>query len=184
MLGLDNDGKPHATWFSEEDAAVAAKAAQMMQFHAVRVTGDDLRKAAGQLPIGKIFASGRAFAPFVKRELYDKFSALIGTDAEVKPQPEAESQVEPAPKAAVPETASGQNKASPNAGDGSDAWAAIKVGALVLARDPDPENGWYEALVTQVSADGNTLTVRWRDYSDAPQVQVKRQGVGLLRSPR
>src|SRR4051794_33314001 len=67
VLGLDVDGKPHASRFEERDAAFVVRAAELMRFHVVRVPADnaELTGIAEKLPVGKIFATGRAFVPFV-----------------------------------------------------------------------------------------------------------------------
>lgn len=88
VLGEDTEHKPHACWFSDADAELATKAAYLMGFHAVRLAVQKLRDAALELPAGKVFASGKAFCPFVKRDIYDKFAGLIGTDQEVALPPQ------------------------------------------------------------------------------------------------
>ena len=59
-----------------------------------------------------------------------------------------------------------------------DFWSAIAVGSLVLA--PEPHYGWWEAIVMAVDDDGETMTVRWRDYPREPQFKVRRRILGLL----
>jgi hypothetical protein len=57
-LGLDTDGKTHASRFIPAESEQAARAAWLMNFHAVNVSDRDLRKVASKLPIGKIFVTG------------------------------------------------------------------------------------------------------------------------------
>src|SRR5258708_38894913 len=73
------DNKPHASRFADHDAPVVARAAELMGFHVVRVPADqvELHGIAERLPLGKIFASGRAFAPFVARSAFDRLAALV-----------------------------------------------------------------------------------------------------------
>src|SRR5882724_9447186 len=73
------DNRPHASRFADHDAPVVARAAELMGFHVVRVPGDqvELHAIAERLPLGKIFASGRAFVPFVARATFDKLGALV-----------------------------------------------------------------------------------------------------------
>ena len=77
VLGIDVDGKPHASRFEERDAPFVQRAAELMGFHVVRVPpdNDELHGIAETLPLGKIFASGRAFVPFVGRAAFDKLAA-------------------------------------------------------------------------------------------------------------
>jgi len=63
---------------------------------------------------------------------------------------------------------------------GHDPWADIKVGSVVLGQDDSDEPGWWEAVVVSISKDGDTLTVRWRDYPKQKQATYKRHEVSLL----
>ena len=56
-------------------------------------------------------------------------------------------------------------------------WQEIGVGDLVVAQE-SLEDGWYEAIV--VEADGDMLTLRWRDYPRQRQVVRHRLRLGLL----
>src|SRR5436853_4565769 len=60
VLGIDIDGKPHASRFAEHDAPFVQRAAELMGFHVVRVPPDnaELHGVAKGLPLGKIFATG------------------------------------------------------------------------------------------------------------------------------
>src|SRR5712671_2974809 len=65
VLGIDIDGKPHASRFTEHDASFVLRAAELMGFHVIRVSAEngELYAVAEGLPLGKIFATGRAFVP-------------------------------------------------------------------------------------------------------------------------
>src|SRR5947208_12103317 len=73
VLGIDIDSKPHASRFAERDAPFVQRAAELMGFHVVRVPPNnaELHSVAAGLPLGKIFATGRAFVPFVSRSGFD-----------------------------------------------------------------------------------------------------------------
>ena len=79
VLGIDIDDKPHASRFAEHDAPFVQRAAELMGFHVVRVPPDnaELHSVAKGLPLGKIFATGRAFVPFVSRSGFDKLATLV-----------------------------------------------------------------------------------------------------------
>src|SRR3954449_1469126 len=79
VLGIDIDGRAHASRFDERDAPFVLRAAEMMGFHVVRVPpdNDELHAVAEKLPLGKIFATGRAFVPFVSRSALDRIAALV-----------------------------------------------------------------------------------------------------------
>jgi hypothetical protein len=59
-------------------------------------------------------------------------------------------------------------------------WDHITPGCLVLARDEAPEGAWWESIV--VEANGETITLRWRDYPQLPNVVRYRLNLGLLYS--
>ena len=76
VLGRDASGKAHASWFGEGDAALAAKGGPN-DGHGGPL-GVATRRASrfgGQTtPRGdkRVFASGRAFVPFVRASLFDE----------------------------------------------------------------------------------------------------------------
>ena len=55
-------------------------------------------------------------------------------------------------------------------------WDEIKVGSDVIAFE-SAEDGWWEAIVTEIS--GEMLTLRWRDYPRQPLVARRRHQVAL-----
>jgi hypothetical protein len=56
-------------------------------------------------------------------------------------------------------------------------WNEIRVGSLVIAHE-SPDDGWWEAVVTEVHAD--VLTLRWRDYPPMAAITRNRKEVALL----
>ena len=52
VLGIDIDGKPHASRFAKHDAAFVARAAELMGFHVIRVPAKnkELYGIAKELP--------------------------------------------------------------------------------------------------------------------------------------
>ena len=66
LFGRDGAGKPHAAWFDAQSADLAVKAASLTGMRVLHVKGEDQRALAQQLPRGRVFASGKAFAPFVR----------------------------------------------------------------------------------------------------------------------
>lgn len=79
MLGIDVDGKPHASRFEDRDAPFVLRAAELMGLHVVHVPPEnaELHAIAEGLPVGKIYATGRAFVPFVARAAFDELAALV-----------------------------------------------------------------------------------------------------------
>ncbi|KQT64483.1 MULTISPECIES: hypothetical protein [unclassified Aureimonas] len=71
VLGRDDAGKTHASWFDADEAELATKAAGLMGMQALEIADDALRGAAAGLPHGRVFASGKAFVPFVKAATFE-----------------------------------------------------------------------------------------------------------------
>lgn len=178
VLGLDDGGKAHASWFGEADVGMAERAAGMMGMAALAVAdADELRDLAGRLPQGKVFESGRAFVPFVKRTLYDAISTHLpaGYQFPVKAVDERPSpkKTKKASAASAPE--SGPKRPEPHRPTD---WEKIEVGSLVLATE-GPYEGWFEAQVVKISPEG-LCTLRWRDWLDVPVFTRKLIHIALL----
>src|ERR1700752_1734179 len=78
LFGIDSRGKPKAARFGKNAAVLALKAASQLQLRTI--AGDDPKIAdiAARLPVGRVHATGKAFVPFVRRDLYDKLIAAAG----------------------------------------------------------------------------------------------------------
>ena len=57
-------------------------------------------------------------------------------------------------------------------------WATLAFGQLVLAQDPKPENGWWEAEIVEM--EGEYLKLKWRDFPRQPKVKRRQTDVALL----
>lgn len=156
MLGLDDWGKPHASWFGLADAAGVERAASLMNFGVIRVDTDDLAKTAASLPPGKLFESGKAFVPFVKRETYELLAAHL------------DDEFLTAMSTRVAAAANEQSYAEASKGEAAahlpEDWSKLAVGDRVLASD-GPGDGWYEADVREVLPDGK-FRLQWRDWPE------------------
>ncbi len=76
VFGVDKSGKPHAAWFGVTDVRLATKAADTIGFRTFVLCDEAQRAATADLPQGRVFGSGRAFVPFVAREVYERLQAL------------------------------------------------------------------------------------------------------------
>jgi hypothetical protein len=159
VFGPDETGKPHASWFNEADAPLAEKAAGLMRMKILRLITDEQRGLAGKLPQGRVFESGRAFVPFVNRTLYAQLAAMGGEVPEIDP-----ALVGAALNADAAKTSKGGGKEALPEGPKADAevWSILGVGSIVLANET-PGEGWYEAVVKEVKAEGLYL-LTWRDW--------------------
>jgi len=82
LFGKDETSKPHASFFPESDLAGALNAAALMKMRVLRTDTDARRAVAADLPQGRVFASGKAFVPFVAAPVYQRLIALAaGADA-------------------------------------------------------------------------------------------------------
>jgi hypothetical protein len=169
VLGIDVDGRAHASRFEERDASFVTRAAELMGFHLIRVPPDnaELHAIAEALPVGKIFATGRAFVPFVSRSAFDRLAALVEGGVTTR-----------APQAI------GANQAAAEmlqveSDDTADApWAKVEVGTVVLAAQPDLYGpGWWEGVV--VGVDGDDLTLRWMDDPELESFHLSRRDIAL-----
>jgi hypothetical protein len=173
VLGVDVEHKPHASQFEQYDAPFVERAAELMSSHVIRVAPDnELHTVAAGLPLGKIFATGRAFVPFVSRVTFDKLTALVEGGVAI----EGRSAVESGPVYRMDEMVMADAINTANT-----LWAKIKVGTVVLAA-ADPElygPSWWEAVV--VAIDGDDLTLRWMEDPTEERFEVSRREVGLHR---
>lgn len=170
LFGIDSSGKPKAARFGAKHAGLATKAASQLQLRVLQ--GEDPRVAAlvARLPVGRVHATGRMFVPFVRRDLYDKLLAAA---------PATGSQQTPPP----PSGSSGHAGGGKPAGSPPNlprTWEEIGVGDLVVAFE-DADEGWYEAIVAE--ANGDMLTLRWRDYPRHRHIVRHRNRLGLLHAP-
>ncbi|GAA4129475.1 hypothetical protein ACFFTN_09815 [Aminobacter aganoensis] len=179
LLGRDDAGKAHASWFDGEDAAPAKDAARLMGMAALSVEGDELRDLAIRLPKGKLFTSGRAFVPFVKGEIFERLLNHLPEPLKVRPM------MIPRPaKASEKETDGGVSSDSAKpmperpAASRPEDWSKIVVGSLVLARE-GRDDGFFEARVVEVISEG-VFRLSWRDWLDYPPFTRKAEQIALL----
>ncbi|WP_128935502.1 hypothetical protein [Bradyrhizobium zhanjiangense] len=153
VFGLDEDGKPRGARFAEFNEKVVSAAAQM-KLASVHPASPAVTEIGMKLPVGRLYASGKAFVPPIRRDLLGKLKAALDV-------PGDESQVQQPAPAPSPEKA---NEGAVVAAGLPRTWESIAVGQLVLVEDDDPGFGWWPCLVTQ--RQGQVLTLRLRDYPD------------------
>jgi hypothetical protein len=161
MIGIDDSGKPHASWFAAEQADAAAKAAGLMDMALIEVSRD-LAALAAELPQGKLFESGKAFVPFVKRSTYDLLAAHLSDDYLTA----AAQRVEAAATAASADYAKA-SKGEVGPRNYPDHWSKIAPGDVVLASEGH-DDGWWEATVVGAQGSGNYL-LAWSDWPELDQ---------------
>jgi hypothetical protein len=104
--------------------------------------------------------------PFIRQDLYDK---LVAAAPNGNPHP-----ISPPASGSSGGPGSNPGGSRPNLPRN---WQEIGLGDLVVAQQT-LEDGWYEAIV--VEANGDMLTVRWRDYPRERRIVRHRLRLGLL----
>ena len=155
VLGIDVDGKPHGSRFEERDAPFVQRAAELMGFHVVRVPpdNDELHGVAEKLPLGKIFATGRAFVPFVGRSPFDKLATLVEGGVTITARAESGAELVYLRRDMYTDDAI-------NAADAL--WSKIEVGTEVLAEEPELYGpGWWQGVVVGVDGEKSLPCAGW-----------------------
>ncbi|MBR0795651.1 hypothetical protein JQ615_09650 [Bradyrhizobium jicamae] len=158
VFGLDPAGKPKAGRFPGKDATLARKAALALKLTVCNVNRPKLTEIFNRIPVGRLHAQGKAFLPFIRRDLYEELTAAANPAmaAAAKPGPN----VSMAPAAKPPKDR-----------------ASIAVGDLVLCAE-GLEEGYWEAIVT--AREGDNLVCRFRDYPRLPLLKCAVQDVALM----
>ena len=111
-----------------------------------------------------MFASGRAFVPFVKEALFTQLVEVAKAAGVTVASRTADA-------------LTGNDLASITATSTPQTWDSIDVGSLVLAtvgaRQP-----WYESIV--LSAHDGLFTLYWRDYPEEGQFARQRDQLALI----
>ncbi|MCC8952712.1 hypothetical protein H8B02_04285 [Bradyrhizobium sp. Pear77] len=81
VYGLDPAGKPKAGRFPGKHANLARKAALVLKLAVCNVNRPKLIEIASKIPVGRLHAQGKAFLPFIKRELYDELATAVSPTA-------------------------------------------------------------------------------------------------------
>lgn len=169
LIGLDDKSKHHASYFAADQIGTATAAASKMGMAVLPVDQPDVATLAASLPVGKIFESGKAFVPFVKRSLFDQLAVHFPDRPDFAGL-----------RAAATASEAADNPAAKVHTLPKD-WSVIAIGDLVLATEGGPEEGWYESEVLEVK--GNQFTLRWRDWPNLPNFVRQREQLALLWCP-
>ena len=165
VFGLDDKDKPHASWFTDADAPLAEKAAGLMRMRILRLSDEARQKLAGKLSQGRVFASGKAFVPFINQTLYGQLDAMGG---EIPPYtgdvPEEESKAKKPVKPTFMRATS---------------LTDLAVDQVVLAPEDGKDNGWWEAVVKEQKDDG-LFVLYWYSWPKEPTLVRKRDQLALL----
>ena len=160
VLGFDEQQKPCGARFVDAKPDLVAKAAQLMGLKVYKPSSPDVAEVAKKLPVGQLYATGRAFVPNVRQSLYSEVIVALAA--------------EPQQAAIGPD----DDKASTPVARGLPRnWDEIAPGHLVIAQE-SLANGWWEAIVLDRNDD--MLTLRFRDYPRLPRFFRHRTAVALM----
>ena len=149
LFGLDENGKPRAARFLDDNEDLIARLAQALGRRMGIATGSKHADSLDEVPIGRVYSTGKGSVPNISNELFAKLNALVG--GEIGPI-----------STTLPKT-----------------WDDLAPGHLVIAQD-SVADGWFEAVV--VKRDGDTLTLKWRDYPSQPEFDRPITAVALLKN--
>ena len=168
LFGIDSRGKPKAARFGKQHAGLARKAATQLQLQVLAGNDPKIADLAARLPVGRVHATGRTFVPFIRRDLYDQLLAAAGNGSLAQP---------PSPPASGPSGAAAGSRPPGSGPRLPRNWKEIGLGDVVVAHQ-SLEDGWYAAIVLE--ANGDMLTLRWRDYPRERKIVRHRLQLALL----
>jgi len=164
VLGLDENGKPRGARFAELKDNIASAAVDM-NCRVLINQPETVSDIAMKLPVGRIYASGKAFIPNIRRDLYDKISeaARIAekSDAEIETGAAEQSAVVKPPIDQADSALAEARCVSPVTSGLPRSWETIGVGHMVVFHE-SPDDGWWEGIV--INREGDLLTLRLRDF--------------------
>jgi hypothetical protein len=100
VLGFDEQQKPCGARFVDAKPDLVAKAAQLMSLKVYKPTSPEAAEVAKKLPVGQLYATGRAFVPHVRQSLYsDVIVALAAEPQQAAVGPDDDKATIPSPAA-------------------------------------------------------------------------------------
>jgi len=176
VLGFDNKGKPRGARFAEYNERVLNFVSDLM-LTSVYPASAAFTEVAMKLPPGRIYASGKAFIPPIKRDLVEKLAHVLnvpGDDSKtfkLAYPPGQTPEDEGHPEEAKIRTTSPVTYGLPRS------WDSIQPGHVVLVHE-SPADGWWEATVQE--REDEILTLKFRDYPRQPKFQRHISQVALI----
>src|ERR1700733_8560793 len=144
VYGLDEAGKPKGARFPATETEKVLPVATAMKLQSCQDCSEEVATLGMKLPVGRIYARGKAFIPNIKRDLYDKLLTAIGSCKAGHDHSQAEgtadSSVTPSGSAANAPTEAGAIL-PPLASGLPQNWESIAAGNMILAHE-SPGEGW------------------------------------------
>jgi hypothetical protein len=174
VIGLDSAGKPRGARFAECKDNIVNAALDMM-LSCVYPASVNFAQEAMKLPPGRVYASGKAFIPNVRKDLYAKLTAVLAAADDGSQVLKLKGATDRSDDMPAQMPASEQPAAI--SGGLPRNWEAVAAGDMVLVHESADE-GWWEAIV--VGRDGELLTLKYRDYPKLPPFSRHLQAVALV----
>ena len=155
VFGVDNAGKARGARFTEFNDR-ALKFALDTGLVGVHPASPAFAELAMKLPVGRLYASGKAFIPNIRRDAVKELSAILTSAGDTSQQHRS-----PATNGEPQTLASGLPRS----------WESIEVGQVVLAEEDAVNEGYWACIVVKREAD--ILTLRLRDFPKQKQQYVR-----------
>jgi hypothetical protein len=155
VFGIDDAGKPRGARFAELNNKVV-NAAIDLKLTSVHSASAAFSQIAMKLPVGRLYASGKAFVPPIRRDLVEKLNAVLAA-----PGDESQASKPATNSAPTEESESTSEQPKVRVAGLPRTWDSVGMGSVVLAMD-GPEDGWWECVV--LKREDDVLTLRLRDY--------------------
>jgi hypothetical protein len=176
VFGMDDKGKPRGARFAEFNERALNFAVDLM-LTGVYPASPAFTEIGTKLPPGRLYSSGKAFIPNVRRDLVEKLDAVLAT-----PGDESQKYKLTYPPGQTPEHEGHPEEAkirtvSPISFGLPRSWDSIQPGHVVLVHE-SPADGWWEATVQE--REDEILTLKFRDYPRQPKFQRHISQVALI----
>jgi hypothetical protein len=176
VFGMDDKGKPRGARFAEFSERALNFVLNLM-LTGVCPASAAFTEIAMKLPPGRLYSSGKAFIPNIRRDLVEKLDAVLAT-----PGDESQKYKLAHPPGETPEYEGNPEEAkirtiSPITFGLPRTWDSIQPGHFVLIHE-GPSTGWWEATVLE--REDEILTLRFRDYPRQPKFQRHISQVALI----
>jgi len=164
VYGLDKEGKPRgARYLTIRDDFVSTAMDMGLQ---VLVVPDELASIVAKLPLGRIYASGKAFIPVIRRPLYDKLKEAHDKLEAVHKVESEKAQAESSRRINQLIAQGDVSLGKKATGNPPSDWIAIVAGDMVVAM-VSPDEGWWCCII--VERNGDLLKLRYRDFPKRPE---------------
>jgi hypothetical protein len=183
VYGLDEAGKPKGARFPATEAERVRPVATAMNLHWSQAGSEETAGPGMKLPVGRIYARGKAFIPNIKRDLYEKLVAALNSarDKSDRSQGDGSAASSTVSKGEAAQSPADTGTILPPLASGlPQNWESIAAGNMVLI-DAGPGEGWWEAIV--INRDDAILTLRYRDFPKLPKFERHVSTVALI-NPR